>query len=329
MASTRNSKKSQAANAKRAVENPKTFKERDAWICAMLGADLPPAVRVIGALIGHALRVNAGECKPGYTNVAAQARVCVRSIVRAVAALEHTDFLAIERKDGCQNSFVLTVPTSDKPKSPVTKLSHRRQSSVTPTSDKAESPLPVTHGVTHKERSKRAKKESGKKDSLPPRHCVDSKEEAAEEKTLFPENTESKPQAPRKKKSGLVTGAVADAFAQFWAAYPRHVAKEAARKAFDAAVKSGVAPEVLIEGAKRYAGERAGQDPKFTKHPATWLRGGCWEDEPPPRADGGPPTIDGRTGEVIAPRPRRDRDHEETWDEIIAKAAKGPREVFP
>jgi hypothetical protein len=34
------------------------------------------------------------------------------------------------------------------------------------------------------------------------------------------------------------------------------------------------------EGAKRYADQRAGQDPQFTKMPATWLNGDCWLDEP-------------------------------------------------
>jgi hypothetical protein len=29
----------------------------------------------------------------------------------------------------------------------------------------------------------------------------------------------------------------------------------------------------------RYAAERRGEDPRFTKHPATWLRKGCWSDE--------------------------------------------------
>jgi len=36
-----------------------------------------------------------------------------------------------------------------------------------------------------------------------------------------------------------------------------------------------------IAGAQRYAVERQGQPPKYTKHPATWLNGGCWEDDPP------------------------------------------------
>ncbi len=68
-------------------------------------------------------------------------------------------------------------------------------------------------------------------------------------------------------------------FEVFWAAYPRRIAKFKARTAFDKALKHSTAEEI-IAGARRYAKEREGQDPQFTKHPATWLNGGCWEDEP-------------------------------------------------
>jgi len=68
-------------------------------------------------------------------------------------------------------------------------------------------------------------------------------------------------------------------FSDFWTVYPRHVAKIAARKAYDRACKL-VSEEMILEGAKRYANAQNGADQKFTKHPATWLNGGCWEDEP-------------------------------------------------
>jgi hypothetical protein len=71
-------------------------------------------------------------------------------------------------------------------------------------------------------------------------------------------------------------------------------AEEAARKAFAVAIKRGVDPEVMIAGAKRYAVERNEQDPKYTKHPATWLNAGCWEDEA-----SGAPVID-QDGNVVA-----------------------------
>jgi hypothetical protein len=98
------------------------------------------------------------------------------------------------------------------------------------------------------------------------------------------------------------------------------VAKEAARKAF-AAARECIALDVLIAAVKRYADERAGQDPQYTKHPATWLNKGCWQDETSP-PDGGPPVIDGVTGEVI-PMPgrrvdgRRRNEHGQTWDDCL------------
>lgn len=76
------------------------------------------------------------------------------------------------------------------------------------------------------------------------------------------------------------TNGTAESFDRFWKVYPRKIAKQDARKAWDKAVK-GVSPAVIIAGAGRYAAERAREDPrgKFTKHPASWLNSGRWEDE--------------------------------------------------
>src|SRR5262249_38731141 len=95
---------------------------------------------------------------------------------------------------------------------------------------------------------------------------------ATDASDLFPE-TETEQQAPPKKKRGDRHSATDDGgtFAQFWAAYPKRVAKEAARKAFAKAIEHGTDPGTLTAGAQRYAVERQGQDPKYTKHPATWL----------------------------------------------------------
>lgn len=68
-------------------------------------------------------------------------------------------------------------------------------------------------------------------------------------------------------------------FEEFWKVYPRRIAKFAARKAWDKALKHNQEHEIL-EGAKRYAVEREDENPKFTKHPSTWLNGGCWMDDP-------------------------------------------------
>jgi hypothetical protein len=69
-------------------------------------------------------------------------------------------------------------------------------------------------------------------------------------------------------------------FDEWYAVYPKHKAKGEAERAYSRARSKGATAEVLIAGARRYAVERAGQDPKYTKHPATWLNAKCWLDPP-------------------------------------------------
>jgi hypothetical protein len=47
----------------------------------------------------------------------------------------------------------------------------------------------------------------------------------------------------------------------------------------------------MVDAAQAYARERHGQDPQYTKYPATWLNKGCYDDEPDPAPDanGRPP----------------------------------------
>lgn len=78
-----------------------------------------------------------------------------------------------------------------------------------------------------------------------------------------------------------------EGFAEFWAAYPRRVAKAAARKAYASALKRTSVAEILA-GAERYARERRAQDEKFTAHPASWLNADRWADEGGGGARSGP-----------------------------------------
>lgn len=70
-------------------------------------------------------------------------------------------------------------------------------------------------------------------------------------------------------------------FAAFYDAMPLKRDPDDAAKAFRKVIDAGKAtPEQLLAGARAYAAERMGQDPKFTKHPATWLNKGSWKDQP-------------------------------------------------
>jgi hypothetical protein len=103
--------------------------------------------------------------------------------------------------------------------------------------------------------------------------------ETAKPNSLFPELTSPTPVRKRVLTQG---------FAEFWQAYPRRLAKGNAEKAYRRIVRNREATEAeLLAGAMRYAAQRDGEDPQFTKHPATWLNGKCWMDEPPP--NGGRP----------------------------------------
>jgi len=74
-------------------------------------------------------------------------------------------------------------------------------------------------------------------------------------------------------------------FEKFWDAYPRHVAKGAARKAWVKATKT-TDPDVVIAAVKRYADDKT-RDPQYTAYPASWLNGERWTDEAPPPASNG------------------------------------------
>jgi hypothetical protein len=82
-------------------------------------------------------------------------------------------------------------------------------------------------------------------------------------------------------------------FNLFWDQYPIKVGKAAAKKAWDKAIKIEK-PDVIIQGAVRYAGD-PNRHPSFTAHASTWLNAHRWSDSPlPPR--------------VLTPEERRERD---------------------
>ncbi len=86
--------------------------------------------------------------------------------------------------------------------------------------------------------------------------------------------------APIKTKKSIPARVESD-FLDFYTEYPRHVGKEAARRAFVKAVKAGTPAADIIEGARRYAAATAaaGTETRYVAHPATWLNAGRWSDD--------------------------------------------------
>jgi hypothetical protein len=71
----------------------------------------------------------------------------------------------------------------------------------------------------------------------------------------------------------------AEGFEQFHAAYPRHVAKADAEKAWRQVVKPEEVPAILARIEINKLGEWKGMEKRFIPHPASWLRGRRWNDE--------------------------------------------------
>lgn len=75
-----------------------------------------------------------------------------------------------------------------------------------------------------------------------------------------------------------------DRFDDFWSAYDKKRDRKKAEQKYRIAIgKKGVTPDLLITAASTYvaAQREGGKHPEFTKDPATWLNGECWQNETP------------------------------------------------
>ena len=79
----------------------------------------------------------------------------------------------------------------------------------------------------------------------------------------------------RKEKSA----ALDRAFDKFWACYPRHTAKQDAKRAFIKVSPDDALFETMLTAIQRQKQTDQWSDPRYIPHPATWLNGRRWEDE--------------------------------------------------
>jgi hypothetical protein len=72
---------------------------------------------------------------------------------------------------------------------------------------------------------------------------------------------------------------IAEGFEQFYATYPRHVARADAEKAWRQVVKPEEVPAILARIEINKLGEWKEKEKRFIPYPASWLRGRRWNDE--------------------------------------------------
>ncbi|CAB4152940.1 hypothetical protein UFOVP609_35 [uncultured Caudovirales phage] len=83
-----------------------------------------------------------------------------------------------------------------------------------------------------------------------------------------------------KELKTLVQDELGRKFDDFWKIFPRHEAKANARDAFLKAART-TSPDTIIAGAVAYAND-PNRVKQYTRLPATWLNGSCWDDDPLP-----------------------------------------------
>lgn len=88
----------------------------------------------------------------------------------------------------------------------------------------------------------------------------------------------------------------AEDWEKFWEIYPRKVAKDAAARAWTAAIKRENSASI-VAGLERLVPSLKAREPQYVPHPATWLNAGSWDDEADP-----PPSPTSRTGSTLPPK---------------------------
>ena len=70
------------------------------------------------------------------------------------------------------------------------------------------------------------------------------------------------------------------AFDKFWACYPRHEGKQDAKRAFLKIKPDDTLLDTMLSAIQRQKQSDQWSEPRYIPHPATWLNGHRWEDEP-------------------------------------------------
>ena len=122
-------------------------------------------------------------------------------------------------------------------------------------------------------------------DNEPPRVAASCGEtpQVTASRGLNPIQSESKSESKSESNPNDRRAALTAAFDTFWAAYPRHMGKKAAQKAFEKiAPDEGLLNTMLKALALWKTSQQWTKDGgQFIPHPATWLNGRRWEDELP------------------------------------------------
>lgn len=243
-------------------------------------ASLSATAKVVAARVLDYFHTQTGRCCPSYQALADGTGLKRRAIIYAIQELEKAGWIAIDRVKGgaasgsnryATNSIRLDFSRAGSGGSTVHGDAPSRVHDGAPSSVQDDAPLTV-HDDALSQVGNSARDEGVRVHGDAPSTVHGGAPESGN--ITGKESGKSLPHTP-------------SCFDEWWSSYPRRDGKIAARRAYDRAIGRGLAThDELVAGARRYAEARAGQDPKFTKVPTTWLNGGHWADEPIPAGAG-------------------------------------------
>jgi hypothetical protein len=87
--------------------------------------------------------------------------------------------------------------------------------------------------------------------------------------------------ATPKNKDNKENNNISSNFDKFWNLYPVKKEKKKALELYSKHLKNGIAEQEIMQGLQNYINhiERNKTEPKYIKHPTTWLNKECWTDE--------------------------------------------------
>lgn len=220
---------------------------------------IPPTFKFI--LIKLADNANdAGSCWPSVPEIAQECEIGERTVQAAILWAEKAKILHREMRSGRSTVYHMT-PADYAPPPPQDEHPRRMSTPAThdiPPPQITQTPPQITESHLY-EPSKRTIKERE------PSITLDNKSAS-----LFGDGVVDEEKIIRPKLSGE--------FNEFYAIYPRHVARQNAEKAFNKSRQQGVTHETIIAGATRYREECRGKEQRFIAHAASWLNAGRWDD---------------------------------------------------
>lgn len=214
-------------------------------------AQLYAGAKNVGVRLALHLNIETQRCDPSYALLAAEVTLDRSNVIKAINFLERHGWVVRTRSISSNNFTLIMRGGVDASNVSAPRGESRRHHPPV-------APAPPRESRRHHPNNELNNELNNEGDIAPP-----------PSNDLFVELAPPSPSA-----TAAPTGVAFDAF---WDAYPLHKGKLAARRAFDRALRHAPSADI-IAGARRHAAERAGQDPKFTKHPVNWLNAGCWDD---------------------------------------------------